>query len=305
MTAPVRISIVIPAYFSHITVGSCLEALRRQTRPADEIIVVNSSPEQTTREVVTGQHPEVRFIQSPTRLLPHAARNRGIQEATGDLLVCTDPDCMADPAWLASLVDAFQAGADVVAGAMGLLQPGDWWEQGVHLTKFSWCLIGLPAGTHWIAPTANACYSRRAWSAIGPFDAGSFHGDALQSWRAARAGFPPQFVPGAIVRHYHGGSAASFWKERVWRGGDFAFGRARFERWAAARAFTHLLLTPLRLLLTLLRAAADALRAGWFGPYLRTLPIQFLGQLGWTFGEAKGFWRYAFAQPLDKGDAPG
>jgi GT2 family glycosyltransferase len=304
MTPPVRVSIVIPAYFSHSTIGSCLEALRHQTRHPDEVIVVNSSPEQITGGIVAGQYPEVRFIHSPTRLLPHAARNRGIQEATGDLLVCTDPDCIADPGWIAALIDAVQSGAEVVAGAMALLPAAGWWEQGVHLTKFSWCLPGLPAGPRWIAATANACYSRRAWNAIGPFDSRNFYGDALQSWRAARFGFPPRFAPGAVVRHYHGGTGATFWKERLWRGDEFARGRAQFEQWSASRALTHVLLTPLRLPLTLLRAAADAFRAGWLGAYFRTLPIQFLGQLGWTLGEARGLWRFIFSQSPAATDSP-
>jgi len=304
MTQPVRVSVVIPAYFSHATIARCLDALRQQSRRPDEVIVVNSSPEPATGEIVTGNYPEVRFIQSPTRLLPHAARNRGIEEATGDLLVCTDPDCVADPAWLASLVSAALSGAGAAGGAMGLILSDDWWEQGIHLTKFSWCLPGLPAGTHWIVPTANACYSRRAWNVIGPFDVRSFYGDALQSWRAARAGFPPRFVPEAIVRHYHGGSVGAFWQQRVARGAEFALGRAQFEQWSAARAVTHVLFTPVRLLLTLLHAGADCLRAGWMAAFLRTLSLQFLGQLGWTLGEARGFWLYAFRPPLHKEISP-
>lgn len=303
MTEPVRVSVVIPAYYSHARIGRCLEALRLQSRRADEVIVVNSSPESVTGDIVTRDYPEVHFIQSPIRLLPHAARNRGIEEATGDLLVCTDPDCEADTGWLAALVNAALSGTDVAGGAMGLIQPGDWWEQGIHLTKFSWCLPGLPAGTHWIVPTANAFYTRRAWNAIGPFDARTFYGDALQSWRAAQAGFPPRFVPEAIVRHHHGGSLAALWIQRVSRGAEFALGRAQFERWTAARALTHVLLTPIRLPLTLLRAGVDCLGAGWLAAYLVTLPLQFLGQLGWTVGEARGFWRYAF-RPSSQREIP-
>jgi len=304
MTTRIRVSVVIPAYFSHHTVGNCLQALRRQTRPADEVIVVNSSPEQSTGAIITNQFPEVQFIQSPTRLLPHAARNRGIEAATGDLLLSTDPDCIADPAWIASIVDAYQSGHHVLGGAMGL-QPGSgWWERGVHLTKFSWCLPGLTDGPHWIAATANAAYSRYAWNAIGPFDANIFYGDALQSWRAAAAGFAPYFLSHAIVSHHHGGSAARFWAERWSRGTEFAIGRARFEHWSAVRAVSHILLTPIRLSLTILRTAGDAFRAGWLGPFFFTLPIQLLGQLGWTLGEARGFWRYAFRSPAAAKDAP-
>ena len=37
---------------------------------------------------------------------PSAARNRGVQEARGDLIALTDDDCMPRPEWLEALVAA-------------------------------------------------------------------------------------------------------------------------------------------------------------------------------------------------------
>jgi hypothetical protein len=42
-----------------------------------ETIIVNSSPEDRTAKLVAERFPAARFEQSPHRLLPHAARNRG------------------------------------------------------------------------------------------------------------------------------------------------------------------------------------------------------------------------------------
>jgi len=293
MIAPTpRASIIIPTYYSDGTITACLETLRAQTFRDFETIVVNSSPEDRTCQIVTTHFPEVRFEQSPKRLLPHAARNRGVALARGELLVFTDPDCRAQPDWLARLVKAHEAGHAVVGGSMEL-DSRSWFEQGVHLCKFSWLLSGLLAGPRSIIPTANACYSREVWKAVGPFDGDIFSGDTLFSWRARAQGYQPWFEPRAIVVHRHEGTVFPFWRERLGRGEEFAEIRARFERWSRLRAVVYLFALPVLVLLVLMRAGRYALKGGWGLRFVLTLPLQSVGQLAWSLGEARTHWRLA------------
>ena len=113
-----QVSVILPAYYSDRSIAQCLEAISEQTFQDFEVIVVNSSPETRTHEIVTTRFPKVIFKQSPTRLLPHAARNLGVSLATGELLVFTDPDCLPQPEWLATLVQANRAGWSVVQGSV-------------------------------------------------------------------------------------------------------------------------------------------------------------------------------------------
>src|SRR5579862_8855979 len=178
------VSVIVPAYYSHLTIEAFTGGLRRQTFTDFETIVVNSSPEVETRRIVAASLPSARFEQSPRRLLPHAARNRGVDLAHGRLLVFTDPDCVAEPGWLQALVAASQGGRGVVVGAMGVT--GDSvYERAVHLCKYSSWLPGGPERSQTIAPTANVLYTREVWEVLGPFQADSFSGDTLHSWRAA------------------------------------------------------------------------------------------------------------------------
>jgi len=286
-----RVSVIIPAYYSYTTLDDCLEALRRQTWRDFETIVVNSSPEEETRRVVA-RYPEVRFEQSPRRLYPHAARNRGVELATGELLVFTDPDCRARPDWLERLVAAHDAGRPVVGGAMELAHD-EWFEWGVHFTKFSWAMEGLPAGCHAIVPSANVCYARAVWEALGPLEGHLFCGDAVQSWRAAAAGFPPWFEPRAVVEHRHGGNLISFWKERWVRSQEYEDARIEFFRQPRWKSVLLVPLMPALVLLVLGRALADARRCGRLGICLLTLPAQAVGQSAWCLGEAKSRIRHA------------
>jgi GT2 family glycosyltransferase len=279
-----RVSVVIPAYNSHATVAVCLAALRHQTRPADEIIVVNSSPETLTAAVVQGEFPEAVFVQSPSRLLPHAARNRGVELATGDVIVFTDPDCEPAPDWLAALLTGVASGHECVVGAMDV-KHATWWQVGIHLCKFHPYLPGLASAPREHACTANACYTRGLWQRIGPFPDEIFCGDGVLSWRAATAGQAPYLLPEAVVKHHHDAGLMDLCRQRFQRGEEF--GRVRIEtNPGARRVWLSLLFSPTALPLVLARAARDAHRARWIPRYLGTLPVQALGHLMWELGEA-------------------
>ncbi len=290
------VSVVLAAYYSQATIAVTLESLRKQTFRAFEVFVVNSSPEEETARLVATQYPEVRFFQSPIRLHPHAARNLAVNHALGDLLVFSDPDVEMRENWLALLVAAWQAGHEAGGGAMGLRRR-TWWECSVHLTKFHLLLPGLADRDLWIAPTANAFYSRRVWERIGPFSPHGFSGDAVMSWMAARAGFPPRFVAAAVVDHIHGGNLKRLLRERFVRGREFLMARAEFERWSRTRVILYLLAAPALVLVVLARTANWANRAGWLAPYLLSLPVQALAQSAWSAGEAQGAWSVARGRP--------
>ncbi len=85
-----QVSIVVPT-LGHPNLQRCLEALRRQTRVPDEIIIVRD----THRRGAAW------------------ARNRGVRRAGGDLIAFTDDDCVVPPEWLARLISAIDRfGAD-------------------------------------------------------------------------------------------------------------------------------------------------------------------------------------------------
>ncbi len=290
-----RVSVVVPAYFSYRTLPACLDALRQQSFRNFDVVVVNSSPESQTAELIMRFYPEVRIVQSPKRLLPHAARNRGAALVEGELLVFTDPDCRADRDWLAHLVNAWKAGHEAVGGGMDL-DGGSWFECGVHLCKFWWALPGRRSGTCRILPTANAAYSRRLWNKIGPFEENRFCGDAVLSWRAARSGTTPWFESSAVVRHRHLGNFRSLSKERCERGQEFALERMRFEGWSKARALIYVAFLPCLIVLVLLRAAISAVRSGWGIRYVWTLPVQLVGQVAWAVGEARAHLQWGWGK---------
>ena len=279
-----RVSVVMPAYRSEDRVAASLTALRAQTYRDFEIVLVNSYPDGTAAIVANG-FPEVVFEQSEVRLLPHAARNRGVAKARGELLVFTDPDCRPDSRWLERLVAACDSGHPVVGGAIEL-EGGGRFARGVHLAKFYWLLSGLPAGVRRIVCSGNACYSRSAWETVGPFDAEFSIGDALLSWRASTAGLEPWFEPNAVVRGRQDRGVRQSWREFRARGRELAEARACLERWPRRRAAAYVLLAPLVLATVLGRAALATFAARRRTTFVGALPALFFCRLAWTVGEA-------------------
>ena len=156
-----RVSVLMPAYHSEDTIAATLDALATQTFADFETIVVDSSPGEATAQLMADRYPGVHFHHSRDRLLPHAARNLGVSLASGELLVFTDPDCVARPDWLERLVAAHDRGHPVVGGAIELAQEG-WVTTGIHLSKFNAWSEGGESGTRADLATANALWSRRS-----------------------------------------------------------------------------------------------------------------------------------------------
>jgi glycosyltransferase involved in cell wall biosynthesis len=281
-----RVSVVLPAYYSDGTIAACLEAIEAQRFQDFEVIVVNSSPETRTSEIVTNRFSHVVFYQHPTRLLPHAARNVGVAMAKGELLVFTDPDCLPDRDWLALLVHANECGWAVVQGSVDL-NGQSWRERGIHLCKRFSLLKGVPPYSPWIVSSINVCYSRAAWLAAGPLDGDLFCGDALLGWRAAALGFRAVFEPRAIVADSHMAHLRGLVRERYSRGREFAAVRSNYEQWGRWRATCFVLAAPVLLALVLARAGRTAHLAGWAKDFLVTLPVQIAGHLAWILGETR------------------
>ena len=284
---PPTVSVIVAAYNSDRFLSSCLDSLKQQSFGDFETIVVNSSPETRTAEVMSA-YPDVTFFQSPQRLFPHAARNTGVSLARGRLFAFTDADCQADPNWLAELVSAYSAGHEIVGGCIDS-RAEPLLSRAIYILKYSPYQRGHPAGPIRLAATGSLLVSRRVFELVGGFDGSIFCGDALFSWQAHAAGFSPWFQPQAIATDQDELYRWRFLEERFQRGREYGRVRAVFENWSQLRQLVRIGATPLALGAALLAIGRHCQRGSRLGDFLKAFPFLVVAQGAWCLGEAFGY----------------
>jgi glycosyltransferase involved in cell wall biosynthesis len=85
------VSVVIPAYRAAATIGRTLDSLLAQTRPPDEILVIDDGSPDDLASALAPYGENVRLVRQPNGGAA-SARNRGIDLASGNWIAFVDAD---------------------------------------------------------------------------------------------------------------------------------------------------------------------------------------------------------------------
>lgn len=262
------VAVVVPTRDGAERIGACVRALAGQTRPPDEVVVVDNGSTDGTAEAARAAGARVVHEAVPGS---YAARNRGIAATTAEVVAFTDDDCEPEPEWLEHLVGAFDddpdlagAGGEIVAASPPSTVAERWARERDVLSQASnWRHAYLP-----FFATANAAYRRSALEAVGGFEAAlRSGGDVDLAWRVqAVAGGRLAFVPEARVRHHHRTSLRGLLRQQR----SYARGHGRLDgRWGDDPRYRAAAGTPRR-----------RLRAVWLLP----------GRLAWRAARRRPLW---------------
>ncbi|MEJ1156751.1 glycosyltransferase [Prosthecomicrobium sp. N25] len=106
-----RVSAVVTTYDHARFLGEAIDSILAQTRPADEIIVVDDGSADDPAAVVARYGAPVRLIRQANAGLS-AARNTGLAAATGDMILFLDADDRLRPEMIARTLEALAACPD-------------------------------------------------------------------------------------------------------------------------------------------------------------------------------------------------
>ncbi|MEM2304825.1 MAG: glycosyltransferase [Candidatus Methanomethylicia archaeon] len=98
-----RVSVVVPTYNCEESIGRLLDSLIRQSYSDFEVIIVDSSTDETYK--IAGSYG-VKVVRS-RRLGVNNARNIGLKLSIGDIVCFTDGDCWVDREWIENIVKDF------------------------------------------------------------------------------------------------------------------------------------------------------------------------------------------------------
>ena len=144
--SPLQVSVVIPTRETVELTCRCLESLRPQVDAGVEIVVVDDASRDGTAEAIAARFPEVRLLRQTERRGFTAAVNRGLDAATGGLLIALNSDTELLPGSLAALLAGFAGEEHLgVAGARLVYPDGTPQWSGGREPGLLW-LFGLASG---------------------------------------------------------------------------------------------------------------------------------------------------------------
>jgi GT2 family glycosyltransferase len=218
---PKRITTVVPTYLRAATCAKCLNALERQVRRPDEVIVTIRNEDDGARELMRNYRGPLplRVLTLERPGLVHAL-NSSSAAATGDIVAFTDDDAMPWPDWLQRIEACFDSDPRIagVGGrdwmyVNGALQDGD----ATMVGKVTWC--GRLVGNHHLGTGAPRdvdilkgvnCAYRGALLKNVPFDerlrgvGAQVHTEVFLGLALRKMGYRLVYDPAIAVDHHLG-----------------------------------------------------------------------------------------------------
>lgn len=195
MHAPERISVIVPCRDAARWVGDALDSILAQRRPADEIVVIDDGSCDDSPAIVRAFGSRVRWsAQAPAGI--SAARNRGVELASGTLLAFLD----ADDLWP---VDSLEARLALLETRPQLDCVYGWIDPFLDTRALAdgACAPADPGGPRPGRLAGALLVRRRAFERIGPFDPSYRLGETMD-WvaRFEAAGLQSAAVDTVVLR---------------------------------------------------------------------------------------------------------
>jgi hypothetical protein len=278
--------VVVITVESAARLRGCLEALRTQDAPADEVLIPWDGTHGEAGPLER-DYPEMRFVRVNPRGLTYAQlRALGVAESCGEIIALTEDHFIPAPDWCRQIVEAHRAPHAAIGGAVEKLTPDkalNWSFYFADYLRYLDPVEGPSAGL----TDGNVTYKRSELAHIAGVWKHEFHENLVHA-ALARRGQSLWISPRIVVRQKRNLSLGEAVRDR------YAFGRlfgsTRIEGMPVAGRWKLALLSPLLPAVLVMRIVVGVLRKRkYVGPLVRALPGLALIATVWAWGEFAGY----------------
>ncbi|MDP4334552.1 glycosyltransferase family 2 protein [Curtobacterium sp. A7_M15] len=165
MLRPDTVTVVVPVLDDADQLRRCLEAVARQTRLPDEVVVVDNGSSDDSAAVAS--QAGARVLHEPVRAIA-AAASRGYDAATSTLIARLDSDSCPGPDWLERALRHFDDDRVVAVTGPGEFRGLGRLERAFWHVAYMRAYFALMTAALWRPPLfgSNLVIRRRAWEAV-------------------------------------------------------------------------------------------------------------------------------------------
>jgi glycosyltransferase involved in cell wall biosynthesis len=207
-----RVALIVTVLDEAGAIDRLLESIASQTRPPDEVVIVDGGSTDGTWELLqswTTRLP-LQCLRAPGTGISRG-RNLAVLAAGAELIAVTDAGVRLEPDWLEQLLTELRPDVEVVSGFFRA-DACTTFEKAMGATV-------LPAledidGDSFLPSSRSALFRRSAWAAIDGYPEWlDYCEDLVFDLNLKRAGQRFAFAPGAVVWFRPRGSIAAFFRQ--------------------------------------------------------------------------------------------
>jgi glycosyltransferase involved in cell wall biosynthesis len=195
-----RVALVATVLDEAGTIRDLLKGIDEQTRPPDEVLIVDGGSTDGTFEELERWAEGKKWVEVLSIAGANIAsgRNAAISKTSAPIIAVTDAGARPEPGWLRALTAPLVEGRTEVA--MGFYRP----RMDSAFQRITSCL-NIPdadevSGERFMPSSRSIAFRREVWEKAGGYpewlDVGE---DMYFNFRVLEAGFVREFVPGAVV----------------------------------------------------------------------------------------------------------
>jgi len=168
---PLTISVVLPTRNRPSQIRPCVDSILANDDLYELIVIDQSDGPETEAQLAGIGDPRLRYEHVDSRGVC-AARNRGTEISSGQIIAATDDDCRVPSDWIASIANVFRATPDAAMVCGRVTVPPELYENGYAVNfepkQREW-LGHFPPPAEW-GITANLAVRRSVFDLVGPYD---------------------------------------------------------------------------------------------------------------------------------------